>query len=90
MVLASVAGNKVEGLALMKGMSIFMFAPVAAWFLDAPWRWLPALVPTTWPAEALWRSMGVVEGAAWWVLAVGIGYHVGLLWLLTKRLQARL
>jgi hypothetical protein len=82
--IATIAGNKVEGLALMKGISIFMWAPVLAWFVDPPWRWLVGLVPTYWPAEAFWRAGGI-GGEPWGVIVVGLALHVVILgWLLQR------
>jgi fluoroquinolone transport system permease protein len=80
--LVSLAGDKVEGMALMKGMGIFMFAPVIGWFVDPPMRWLLGVIPTLWPAEA--------RGSFWPVIAVGLVSHLLLLWLLLRRFHRRL
>jgi len=85
--LATFARNKVEGLALMKGMSVLMFAPVAAWFLDGPWHWLPGVIPTLWPAEAFWR---IIDGRPYaWVVAAGFVVHLPLLWWMARRFQRK-
>jgi hypothetical protein len=86
--MATFANNKVEGLALMKGMSLFMYAPVVAWFLSPPWRFLPGIVPTFWPAEAFWRAGGI-GGDPWWVIVAGFAVHIALLWWLARRFARR-
>ncbi|MCA9661273.1 MAG: hypothetical protein KC486_23240 [Myxococcales bacterium] len=87
--LVSLAGNKVEGMALMKGMGIFMFAPVIGWFVDPPMRWLIGVIPTLWPAEAFWQAVEP-RGSFWPVIAVGLVSHLLLLWLLLRRFRRRL
>ncbi len=46
LILATFAHNKVQGLALMKGMGIFFLAPIVAWFTPEPWQWLLGVMPT--------------------------------------------
>lgn len=88
LLLATFAGNKVEGLALMKGMSLLMFPPAVAWFFDAPVRYAFGIIPTLWPAEAFWRACGH-GGAPWWPLAVGYASHGALLWWLGQRFKSK-
>ncbi len=75
--LASIARNKVQGLALMKGMGVFFLAPVAAWFVPMPWQLLLGVIPTYWPAKAFWVAL---EGGPWLAyLGVGLVYHLVML-----------
>lgn len=54
---AGFAGNKVEGLALLKLIGGVMVAvPVAAWWTDGATWWLLGLLPPAWPARALWAQ----------------------------------
>jgi fluoroquinolone transport system permease protein len=58
-VLATVgfAGNKVEGLAMLKLIGgVMIAAPVAAWWVSGWATWLLGLAPVTWPAHALWAQ----------------------------------
>jgi fluoroquinolone transport system permease protein len=88
LLLTSVAKNKVQGIAMMKGMSIFMFAPFVAWWVPEPWQWLLGLVPTFWPVKAYWLA---AAGEPYlWVAAVGVVYTVALLVVLFKRFQENL
>lgn len=50
LMLVSFASNKVEGLALSKGLSLLVFIPAAVHFLPDPWRWLLSPLPPFWIA----------------------------------------
>lgn len=85
--LGGFAGNKVEGMAVLKAMGLPLFSPVLAGFVDAPWRWVFALVPTFWPAEALWRADA--GDTVWWVAAGGAAYLLSLTAWVTRRFLTR-
>jgi fluoroquinolone transport system permease protein len=88
LVLSSIAKNKVQGIAVMKGMGIFMLAPFVAWWVPAPWQWLLGIVPTFWPVKAYWLA---AAGEAYlWVAGVGVLYTLALLAVLFKRFQDNL
>ena len=77
LLLASLAGNKVQGFAVMKGLGMLFLAPFAAWFVSPPWQWLLGLFPTYWPVKAFWVML---DGGSYWPwLAIGLIVH--LLWL---------
>ncbi len=85
--LAAFASNKVEGLALTKGVGALVVAPVAAYFVAPPWQWLFGLVPTYWPVKLFWQGL---SGASWWpFLLGGVAYHLVLIIWLMRRFQAR-
>lgn len=86
--LASFAGNKVEGLALLKGMGFLALIPLAAYFIPSGWQLLAGLIPTYWPVKAYWL---LHEGGSYWpyVLA-GAAYQLTLIALLLRRFRARL
>ncbi len=56
LLIAAVARNRVQGVAVMKVMSLPLYLPIAAWFAGAPARWLLAPVPTAWAAWAAWAA----------------------------------
>jgi fluoroquinolone transport system permease protein len=88
LVVATFAANKVEGLALMKALGIFMLGPLAAYFVGPSyWQLLFGLLPTYWPAKAFWVAG---EGGAFWpyVLA-GLAYELVLLVLLLRRFRQK-
>lgn len=87
LIVATFASNKVEGLALTKGLSVFMLGPLAAYFVGSDWRVLFGLLPTYWPAKAFWVAG---EGGNFWpyVLA-GLIYSALLLPLLLTRFRKK-
>ena len=83
LMLVAVAKNKVQGVALMKGLGIFSVAPIAAWFVAEPWQYLFGVVFTYWPAKAYWEMM---DGASMGLsLGVGLVLHLVILLLLLRR-----
>lgn len=85
LLLAALANNKVEGVAIMKGMGVLLLAPMIAWFVPEPWQWLLGIFPTFWSAKAYWLAMA---GESWlWVAAVGAVYAVAIVWLLLRRFR---
>jgi fluoroquinolone transport system permease protein len=85
--LAAFARNKVEGLALMKGLSVFMFGPLAAYFVGSGWQLLLGIFPTYWPAKAFWVAD---EGGDFWpYILAGLAYNLLLLILLLRRFRKR-
>ncbi len=86
--LATFAGNKVEGIALMKGIGLFMVGPLAAYFIPSPWGLLLGVLPSYWPAQAFWTAW---VGGPWWpYLLVGLIYLAGLCAWLMRRFQRRI
>lgn len=63
LLLASLAANKVQGLAVMKGLNLLLVAPMIAYFVPGPWQWLFGVTPTFWPLKAFWQ---LLEGELWW------------------------
>jgi fluoroquinolone transport system permease protein len=83
LLLAAFAGNKVEGLAVMKALNLPMVLPVVVWFAHGPWEIPLALVPTYWPLRAFWEA--VAGGSPWpWVLGGTAYLAVWIAWLLRR------
>lgn len=55
-VLASLAGDRVQGMALMKAITLPLYLPIAWWFVEGPAGWAFAVVPTGLAARALWTA----------------------------------
>lgn len=87
LLLAAVAKNKVEGLALSKAFSILMIGPLAGYFIDGPWQLLLGILPSYWPAKALWVTLA--GGNAWPYLFAGLVWNVCLLIALVRIFKAR-
>ena len=85
--LASYAENRVEGLALAKGLGLLLLGPFAVYFAPEPWRYAAALIPTSWPAY-----LSFAETPASYLVAVGLGglaVHIVLLYLLVGQFRRR-
>jgi fluoroquinolone transport system permease protein len=88
LLLAAFAGNKVEGMALTKGLGFLLLGPLAAYFIPGGWQLVAGVLPTFWLAKAFWSaSAGEV---VWPYLLVGLVYHLLLIGWLGRRFQARL
>lgn len=85
---AAFAGNKVEAMALYKGINFMALVPLALYLVpaDAGWRWLFLALPSAWGLQAFeaLRSGGAVAG---W-LAGALAFH-GLLLLAALRAYTR-
>ena len=85
LMLASLANNKVQGLAILKGLGIFLLGPMLAWFVAEPWASLFGIFPNYWPAKAFWL---LLEGQTYWgYLLVGILVSVVWIVLLFRNFQ---
>ncbi len=88
LLLVNFAGNKVEGLALMKAFGILMLGPLAAYFIKSDWQLLLGILPSYWPARTFWAA--IAGETAWPFFAAGLFYHLLLVFLLLRRFQARI
>ncbi|MBD3274298.1 MAG: hypothetical protein GF372_03250 [Candidatus Marinimicrobia bacterium] len=82
--LVAFAENKVEGIALSKVSGLFLFAPLAGYFVHSPLQYLAGISPTFW----IWESYAAaVEGSALLVLnlAAGVTLHLCYLLLLWRK-----
>jgi fluoroquinolone transport system permease protein len=52
----AVAGNKVEGVAVLKLLGLPLYAPVAGWWLTGPAGWPFAALPSWWVLRSLWTG----------------------------------
>lgn len=87
LVLATLANNKVEGLALGKAFGLFILGPLAAYFVGTNWQLLFGLLPTYWPAKTFWVA---AEGGNFWpYFLVGFTYYLALVSLLLHRFREK-
>lgn len=88
LLIAALAKNKVEGLAVMKGLGVFLLVPIAAWFVPEPWQWLLGVFPTFWVAKGYWLASA---GEPYlWVAACGFIYTCAITAVLLRRFQTGL
>ena len=73
MLVVSIAGNRVEGLALSKMMGISLLGIVAAWFVPPPYLYLASFLP------AFWIQKIVTDGAN--LMSFGFGLLSSVFWI---------
>jgi fluoroquinolone transport system permease protein len=78
----ALAGDRVQGVAVLKLLGLPLYLPVAAWWWSDGSGWLLAALPSWWVLAGLWRSWGY---AAVGVLVIS-GLLAGLLPLALRRL----
>ena len=66
MMVVSIAGNRVEGLALSKLMGISFIGLILIWFLPAPYHFLMAFLPSFWIGKIL------LDGASFFSFILGL------------------
>ncbi|TCP49956.1 fluoroquinolone transport system permease protein [Tamaricihabitans halophyticus] len=74
LLIVSIASNKVEGLAVLRGFAIVLAGlPLVAYFVPAHYDLFFGVIPTYWPAKAYWL---VAEGGPWWWYVIaGLAYN---------------
>ena len=87
LVLITLTNNKVEGLAISKAFGVFILGPLVAYFVSPNWQLLFGILPTFWPAKALWTASEV--GSSWPYFLVGLTYNAALVVLLLRRLRKK-
>ena len=71
LILGTFADNKVEGLAISKGMGIFFVAPAVGYFIKSIWRWSVAIIPPFWVSETFLLSGGLSQR---YLLSIAMGF----------------
>jgi fluoroquinolone transport system permease protein len=83
LIMAVFAGNKLEGLALMKAFGVLLVGPLAAYFIPSQWQLILGVFPSYWWARAYWAMES--SGEMWACLSAGTVYHgVLILWLVGR------
>ncbi len=59
MIVVSLAGNRVEGLAVSKLMGLFFLGLIAVWFIPAPYSYLSAFLPSFWIGKLIMDGTNV-------------------------------
>ena len=67
---ASVAQNRVQGLALTKFIGLAGVFVLVAWFIPEPYQWIVGLFPPFWINKAYWMALA---GNPYWPLALAVG-----------------
>ena len=69
LLLAGVAGNKVEAFAIMKILGVAGMIPLGAWFLPETWQWTCAFYPPFLVSKAWWLAEAGAGAWPLWLLA---------------------
>lgn len=77
LIITSMSQNKVQGMALIKVVGLFVVVPVAAYFMPEPWQWLMGFAPSYWQAKLYWQ---VAAGATVWPVVLA-GLVCAALWM---------
>jgi len=73
--LGTYARNRVEGLALAKGLGIILFSPLMGYLVESSWHILGGLLPPYWVTQGfLVANSGIIEYLFY--LIPGFGVHL--------------
>ncbi|HEX6256175.1 MAG TPA: hypothetical protein VFZ70_10245 [Euzebyales bacterium] len=86
LLMAATATNRVQGVAVMKGLGLPLYLPLATWFMDGPARWAFVPLPTSW---VLWTSWAATPSAAVSAAVVGVAVSLVCTVVLMRRLHRR-
>lgn len=67
LLMAALAGNRVQGVAVMKIVGLPLYLPLASWLLPGEMRWVFAPLPSAWTAWTLWAT------SSWTALVTAFG-----------------
>jgi fluoroquinolone transport system permease protein len=84
--IGSVAANKVQGLALVKGVGILWVPAVLAWFAPWPWHELAGVVPHYWPLKVFWEFDAGRPLSGWVHAALGVAVQGAWIAVFARRL----
>lgn len=81
--IVSTAANKVEGLAIAKGLGITIMAPFAGYLWNSDWKYLVGVIPQFWVSQAF---MGITDNHIPYGLSVlaGLAVHFGYIAVLMR------
>lgn len=79
MLLVTLAGNKVEGLALSKLTNLFLLGLPVPWLIEAPHRYLFSFLPSFWMGEIIMTTSG--DGLAVSRSHLLFGVVISLMWI---------
>jgi hypothetical protein len=82
MAMAALAPNRAAGMALMKGIGLPLYLPLASWFVGFPAAIAFGIIPSAWPLWALWSDSAAASVAT---AIVGVGVSAVACWLLGRR-----
>jgi fluoroquinolone transport system permease protein len=82
MAMAALAPNRAAGMALMKGIGLPLYLPLASWFVGFPAAIGFGIIPSAWPLWALWSDSAAASVAT---AVIGVVVSAAACWLLGRR-----
>jgi fluoroquinolone transport system permease protein len=88
LMIVAVAGNKIQGLAMVRGLGMLIAGlPCLPWFIHSGWNLAFGVLPPYWAAKAFWLAS---EHGTWWpYLLGGVAYNLAIAWPLFRRFVAK-
>ncbi|MCL6591105.1 MAG: hypothetical protein K6U80_14260 [Firmicutes bacterium] len=81
--LGAFAGNKIEGLALAKGLGVLFIAPAAGYFIKSNWQFIAGIVPLYWVSKAYLAIEGPLM-EFWFYVISGFVIHGAVIYILLR------
>ncbi|HOJ77376.1 MAG TPA: ABC transporter permease [Bacillota bacterium] len=88
-ILASLASNKVEGLAVAKITGLLLVGPVLGFFLRSPWKYIGAIFPPFWVTEGFLAGLSNLRDCFLYIIS-GFIIHLIIIMLLLHLFQKKL
>ena len=85
-ILAAVAKNKVQGLAVQKALGIILLPVLIGYFFAEPYQFWFGLAPTYWPAKVFWAFYEENEWK-WLYFFIAIIFQTVTIWALARKFQ---
>jgi fluoroquinolone transport system permease protein len=89
LIIAGLAGNQVEGFAVMKGAGFLLVGPLASFLIPRPWDLLVGVPPTYWPVKAYFAAAAGSAGLLWAAAAMSLVYPSASIVVLYRRFRRR-
>lgn len=88
LLIAVLAGNKIEAMAMGKVTGILFIGPFIGWFAPSPWKFFAGVLPSFWVSESYFSA---VSGSVYWPIntIVGLLISVGFILVLLKKYNSR-
>ena len=88
LLIAVLAKNKIEAMAMGKITGVLFIAPFLGWFAPAPWKFFAGILPPFWVSESYFN---ILSGGTLFpvYIAVGILIHIFIIFLLLRRYNYR-
>jgi fluoroquinolone transport system permease protein len=87
LIIATYANNKVEGMALFKGVDLVLILPLLSFFIVGNLKYLLAIIPVFWTYNFYQQTMA--GESTWWIFICGIIVYAIVLTVLFQQFKTR-